>query len=392
LNDEPKKESRKDLLKNAKPEVPKTWLKPFPLLDADSWVLPGLDAASDFLTEPDDASGLTLPVDWIAVSGGPIRAYSLQLCEKLKAKFALSSSIQSYGQTKLTLRLAAEILASSDPVTRDAVRNEVLFWLAHLSEIKPILEFEIRLHNGTAGSLALDGQGPEALEKQFQAWIHEPRLAGNPGQREGLLSNEEITLLNSAVRHWTAADVSFAFDWAAALYPKLLLEMSVPTLASRLLAYWDEYPTAVWAPWQGLAYFAGFIRLDQSVRNSAKLAELAALDWATYQALFSPHDELSEELKLKESTLLVNPAAQIVAFSKQNQMRAFVRDGRKNWLLQQSALQWQDAAAIDELQENPRITTEHFLATMNGKFQSDFEPALNRMIKLRLILRGRESV
>ena len=128
--------------------------------------------------------------------------------------------------------------------------------------------------------------------------------------------------------------------WARAIDPELTIET-----AEALVRYAREFPEARVRPWDGLRFFAGFLR-----HARAEGALSFARGWAKAHALHSPQDEAAERLSLQRSETMLNPTAQLVTASRG--IECFWRaDGK----LSQLELDPVSASLIDELHEGGRV-------------------------------------
>ena len=184
--------------------------------------------------------------------------------------------------------------------------------------------------------------------------------------------------------------------WARALFPKLFREIGEEEFSNLILNFHVESPMVSETPWLELAYLPGFIR--SLAREYGHLAELAALEWAGFQALYSPMDEVAEMLSLEPSELMVNPAAQIVPLELRGEVVSLVRRKLPGWTIEERVLDWMQAALIDELSESPRIARSQLLATVEFEMDSVVPPApvtgtwgekLNELVAAEIILVSR---
>lgn len=221
------------------------------------------------------------------------------------------------------------------------------------------------------------------------------------------------------------------FYWTREIYPSFLLRMNErsleaaaktphqgashiaghmndritgQTLASDLLsrimrAYFQELPRELFvSPWECMGYLPGYIRQffqSRQFAHAQELSELAALDWARFQSLFSPQDERKEKRSLRfegtETEVLLNPTLQVVQLHHFDppEMRAVFRHQGE---LKESILNWQEAALIDELLESGRMRASDLLLAAK-KFQNptEFSKSLTKLVDYGIVLGPSEA-
>lgn len=136
--------------------------------------------------------------------------------------------------------------------------------------------------------------------------------------------------------------------------------------------------------WQSLGFFPGFLR-----KEAPQLSERAALDWARVAASYSP-------INIGDSSgngLVVNPTLQSVKVENQS-LLAIAR--RRNDSLAERVLNWREAALIDELNEQPKISREAVIAAVSSELRGaesklgqtvSWDEALGTLVNEEFILR-----
>ena len=136
-----------------------------------------------------------------------------------------------------------------------------------------------------------------------------------------------------------------ADHWLKTLFPRFA-EASGGEKRERLFSKYARQVTgAKISPWSELRYFAGFLK----TQNEAFLAGLFARDHARFQALSSPQNESDEEKSLGPNEAMLNPTLYVVN-DGQNLFAVF----RYGAQVSELALEWREAAIIEELSESGR--------------------------------------
>lgn len=140
--------------------------------------------------------------------------------------------------------------------------------------------------------------------------------------------------------------------WARLIFAGLADFLSDDAGKEILLAYEREMPLVRYFPWEDFRFFAGYLRTFRSELKA--VAEVAALDWARFQAELSPHDEAGEAESLRPGEIMVNPTLQIVRRETRGEMVFVAREAKSSELLEQTA-NWMHAALVDKAAEEFRI-------------------------------------
>lgn len=137
-------------------------------------------------------------------------------------------------------------------------------------------------------------------------------------------------------------------DWADETFPQARLEAGDLAWRRELQNYEREVGEG-FISLDRLRFWPGFLKVKKQ-----SFALTAANEWARAQALFSPQDDRQGRGPIG----LLNPTLQIV-------------DDRAIWRvdghLKTMTLKWQDAAAIDELRETPRLDLEQIKKELAAK-------------------------
>ena len=191
-------------------------------------------------------------------------------------------------------------------------------------------------------------------------------------------------------------------EWAETFFPSLSSEMGNLKFLDSIERLRGELPGVELAPWTELGYLPGYLRRE---RFGAHLTEIAASDWARFSTLFNPQDEISEELSLAPSEVMLNPSVQVLGLSESAKMIAFVRRRAPSWTVEEFAVDWRQALVLDELTESGRVEKSHLISHLNeiclskapaaNLSKSDVMPlmvsAVNELINANVILSRSES-
>lgn len=180
--------------------------------------------------------------------------------------------------------------------------------------------------------------------------------------------------------------------WAEQIFPGLRSAVGDGSFTQWLQSYEQEWRGGQELPWDRLRFFVGHLR--QRLKIDESMISLAALEWARFQTLYSPQNEAHEAQMLKESELVLNPTWQAVRtyLSSQEQMQILWRvpeEGPWGFDVRERALDWQSAAAIDELAESPKINKFKLLSSLTrtyGLSTSESESTLARLINEGVVL------
>ena len=177
-------------------------------------------------------------------------------------------------------------------------------------------------------TLYLDAGGEDVLAPAVSFAINEISSAG--------------TRLDSMAR----TDTEFRADhWLKELFPRFA-EAAGEEKRERLFSkFARQVPGAKISPWSELRYFAGFLK----TQNEPALAGLFARDLARFQALASPQNEGEEEKSLAAGEAMLNPTLHVV--NDGQNLFAIFRYGTR---VVETALEWREAAIIEELAEAGR--------------------------------------
>lgn len=222
------------------------------------------------------------------------------------------------------------------------------------------------------------------------------------------LSSVPALVQDQNIKEWTALNFGAC---ARLIFPETFARLDGGTgrWESLLELYQSELPNED-RPWEALRFFAGFLRQEEACdfgREDAapvQVADEAALEWARFQALISPHDECAEAKSLLGEQLMVNPAAQILSFAEEGRVRAIVRRRSVHWTLDEFELDWMDVALIDAVQENFRTERPRLLSEVEREYPStsplwiltpaescagsSFETRLKRLTERGVLLTG----
>ena len=308
-------------------------LFPTPLYIAEKWPLVGGGAGVW-------DSIWVLPLDVVCFAGGPLKNYYETIQKKSTFAWFVPKNF-------LTASIASEKSL-------------------HSVELKLRAEFaeEIILEAPGKG-LIFEGESPESsadFQKRLPSLAHVPVLAtGRSDLTQG------------------------AGAWAEAIFSTFWQALGDERAAHLLNDYAKEFPEVDDFPWEGLRFFAGFIRQSESALGEA--AELAARDWAKFQALFSVQDEKSERASLTQNEIMVNPTAQTLQriASADPDLSVMIRKGTS---VIEISLTWMDAALIDTVNEEARVDRAKLLAIVEKDHGGSFAPALERLIASGILLEG----
>jgi hypothetical protein len=278
-----------------------------------------------------------IPLDVVCFAGGPLKDYFETIQKKSTFAWFVPKNF-------LTASLASEKSL-------------------HSVELKLRAEFaeEVILEAPGKG-LVFESESPEAFQKRLPSLAQFPVLAtGRSDLAKG------------------------AGAWAEAIFSVFWQAVGDERAADLLNDYAQEFPEVDDFPWEGLRFFAGFIR--QSGDDSGKAAELAARDWAKFQALFSVQDENSERSTLDKNEIMFNPTAQILqrVVGADPDLSVMIREGAG---VIEISLTWMDAALIDTVNEEARVDRAKLLAIVEKDHGGSFAPALDRLIESRILLEG----
>lgn len=191
------------------------------------------------------------------------------------------------------------------------------------------------------------------------------------------------------------------------VYPAFCLGLngSLAANLARALAAHEAWAiaSAHWDPWGAAGSLPIFLR-SAAVRASLGIADeqfdLARREWARFECLFHSSDQGAERARLERREIAPNPASTAAAletgggFADGAILWAVARD--ENDELIEKALDWEEAALLDELAESGRCARERLLAKVEAEFTRrpptgrapDFEAALTRLLEARLALQG----
>lgn len=170
------------------------------------------------------------------------------------------------------------------------------------------------------------------------------------------------------------------FDWAKEIFPNLTLKIGELRLRESLNTYEKEVPDAAGFPWEGLRFFAGFLR-----QKKIEGADAAAMDWLRFSALYSPQDEEAEKRSLAEEALILNPTMQFHRGGTE-----LIVIGRRLETLVERAIDWREALILDEVMEAPRTLASSVIQKCGSEHPTgrDFAPVLDGLIADGILLRG----
>ncbi len=166
-------------------------------------------------------------------------------------------------------------------------------------------------------------------------------------------------------------------DWSREVFPESFRDAGEIVWRREFQSYQNEI-AAGFVSIDQLRFWPGFLRLKK-----LSFANTAAAEWSYAQALFSPQDDRQSA----GPVALLNQTLQI--FESEKTLNAIWRvDGQ----IKKRKLAWDEAAAIDELRESPRMTCLQLEAELQAnsypfKDVPDFGATLARLTDDGLILR-----
>jgi hypothetical protein len=179
---------------------------------------------------------------------------------------------------------------------------------------------------------------------------------------------------------WPDLTMPSLLDWSKEIFPETFAK-AVEINWHRDLKEYEAQLKPSSPTMDALRFWPGFL-----MAKKQGLAELAGVEWARAQALFSPQDDTQEAAG---ETALLNPTLQIVTAPLKESLIAI---WRVDDALASREITWEEAAIIDELRESPRtgllqlkdeITAKRFPLKTKANFQS----VIDLMIQAGLILR-----
>ena len=305
-------------------------LFPVPLLVPEKWPSPGVWD-----------SVWVLPIDVASFAGGPLKAY-FETIQK-KSTFAWF--------------VPKNFLTSDRSTHQKRTRTE------------PSVEMKLRRECALEMILEHPGKGL-ILEDATAEGLHHsvPGLAELP-----ILEMQRGDLAQSPSA------------WAKAIYSIFWQAVGDGRAEKILSDYANEFSEVADFPWEGLRFFSGFVR--QNYADLAEAAELAARDWAKFQALFSPQDEKSEKASLGKNEIMLNPTAQTLRriTGADQDLSIMIRKGT---VVSEISLTWMDAALIDAVNEEARVDRARLIAMVESEHRGSFASALDRLIGNEILFEG----
>jgi hypothetical protein len=152
-------------------------------------------------------------------------------------------------------------------------------------------------------------------------------------------------------------------------FPQFSTLVSGKELREQLSAYARELPEVFDSAFEGLRFFAGFLR-KKKLREAA---EAFAFDWAHLMALFSPQDEKLESERLAHESVIANPTLQIVQTEENGTRRVRCWFRIKAEVVEKTISVFA-AALLDQVHENPRTSKGEIIREAQRETQlSEFE-------------------
>lgn len=174
-------------------------------------------------------------------------------------------------------------------------------------------------------------------------------------------------------------------SWLEEIFPTTLSHLGRPCAEEILNVYRSELPRTEIIPREALRFFAGFLRRQGL---SGPTVETSNLEWARFEALFTPQNEVAEAESLPEGVLMLNPAAQIVRLAKEvrfivriHQTQTGEHDG---FALHEGRIEEAHARLIDTLAEEPRLS----MVELVGRLGHGSEEQIECFVGESLLLRG----
>lgn len=197
------------------------------------------------------------------------------------------------------------------------------------------------------------------------------------------LGNKAQTKLE--FKTWPQLREPTLLEWSKELFPESFVALGELLWLHKLKKYDMQMMPSGSAPIPAsidtFRFWPGFLRTKKS-----EIADLAAFEWATAEALFSPQDETQMS---SGDTVILNPTLQVVTDPKSSDLVAIWRLGHQ---LKNQQVTWQEAAVIDELRENPRLALQRLHSEISSKQFSlkatqNFNNVIDDMLTQGVILR-----
>jgi hypothetical protein len=157
--------------------------------------------------------------------------------------------------------------------------------------------------------------------------------------------------------------------WINELFPQSIKQFGSVPIHALGEEFSDELPKARVLPWREFGYFPGFVRaLGLKADHAPEIFRFLNVDWARFCALFSVNSETKSSYDSANGAglLFVNPTLQIL---KQGLTDAPSIVWRKNMLLHEALLNWQEAWIFEELSEH-RVFSRRAIDTQLPDFNS----------------------
>lgn len=132
-----------------------------------------------------------------------------------------------------------------------------------------------------------------------------------------------------------------------------------------------------------LRLFPGYLKREESIDSSIK--ELAALELARVTVLFSPQ-EADQLVMTGRDEIAQNPTLEVIEI--RDRLVAIYRDRNE---LREVELDWQEAATIDELRENPKTPRNALVQELEGiefklPVSRSFAETVNSLVERKILL------
>ncbi len=166
-------------------------------------------------------------------------------------------------------------------------------------------------------------------------------------------------------------------EWSREVFPRAFAEAGEMAWLRELREYEAQLPMQT-PSLSALRFLPAFLR---SRKNA--VAEVAGVEWARVQALFSPQDDR----RSSGDIVYLNPTLQVIE-TRSGLHGIWRADGE----LSEAFLAWQEAAVIDELRETPRLPRAALLGELDSRSyslpptQSTFDAVIADLVGRGLLL------
>ena len=236
-----------------------------------------------------------------------------------------------------------------------------------------------------------EAAGRRALE-EARAWLRATPGTLRLNLLDGDAANGELARLAEArpvLVTETMTTPRGPLAWIAEIAPEFLSAVNAKGfhLGDWLEAYELERGAVLNFAWDDLRYFAAFLRKS----GHDALAFLFHLEYSRAHVLFSPQDEETEAASLKTDQFMLNPTVQLIQCAEPAP-RVIALARRIG--LSELELEPAEAALIDELNENGRMSGEALLAGAGRVFGDQaaalqLEDARERLLQNGILIQGR---